>query len=114
MQLSLFINITIIQAAVALYFRCAEFSALPETDGATRMLYHYIALGPRGVQDRMYYRDINDTEAEHLPEDIVAHLRERREDTAVAVDRSAATKYLKIFLRKYFHFLKLQVEFINL
>ena len=80
------------QAAVALYFHCAEFSALPETDGATRMMYHYIALGPRGVQDRMYYRNINDTEAEHLPEDIVAHLREIREDTAVAIDRSAATK----------------------
>ena len=52
-------------------------SALPVTDGATRMMYHYIALGPRGVQDRMYYRNIDDTEAEHLPEDIVAHLRER-------------------------------------
>ena len=72
-------------------------SALPVTDGATRMMYHYIALGPRGVQDRMYYRNINDTEAEHLPEDIVAHLRERREDTAVAIDRSAAAKYLKNF-----------------
>ena len=82
---------------MALYFHCAEFSALPETDGAARSLYHYIALGPGGVQDRQFYRDINDTEAEHLPEDIVAHLRERREDTAVAVDRSAATKYLKIF-----------------
>ena len=32
----------------------------------------------------------------------MAHLRERREDTAVAVDRSAAAKYLIIFLIKCF------------
>ena len=75
------------QAAVALYFHCVEFSALPETDGAARSLYHYIALGPGGVQDRQFYRDINDTEGEHLPEDIIAHVEERRADVAVLIDR---------------------------
>ena len=77
MQTILKITQNYFSAAVSKFYNVSGFSAVPKTDGKMRAVYHYVALGDKGVQEAAFYREVLDTDKDL--EDIAAFVEKTRQ-----------------------------------
>ena len=77
MQTILKITQNYFSAAVSKFYNVSGFSAVPKTDGKMRAVYHYVAVGDKGVQEAAFYRDVMDTDKDL--EDIAAFVEKTRQ-----------------------------------